>query len=134
MDKKYTNTEIKRFNKVIDLGYTTNESLLFGRNRAGYNSGTYGWNYDVYTVYSPKYGRVALLRGYRVPTSISEYCPIEISNKYAKKATEAIKKGGKRETIEKRVDAILEKFIDAVLTWEPKKKPVAQKPTCKSAK
>ncbi len=139
MDKKITNTELARFSKIIDLGYTSNDKLLYGQELMGYNSGKYGWNYDAYRAYSSKHGFVAILRGYRGAPA-KAVCPSsELVKKYLKKAEDVLANSGRYEAKVRRISAILEKFIDEVFTPKPKKKTTAKKattkkPTRKSAK
>lgn len=59
---KVTTKEIKRtYKTIINLVYDT-DYLFPDADAIAFNSGVYGWNYDLFTV-----NNVAILRGYRVP-------------------------------------------------------------------
>ena len=59
---KVTRKDVQGF-KVLKVGYCKMQNLLkySGGNKVGYNSGVYGWNYDLY-----KFGlNIAITTGYR---------------------------------------------------------------------
>lgn len=78
MDKlrKVTRNDINKGN-MIALSYCQCQTVLgmFGYDcKVGYNSGIYGWNYDLYRV-----NRVDIVTGYNVP--YRQYSNKEIKNK-----------------------------------------------------
>jgi hypothetical protein len=76
MYKKVTRNDINKDN-MIALGYGQCQMILglFGENyKVGYNSGVYGWNYDLYSIHG-----VDVVTGYRVP--YKEYTNKEIKKK-----------------------------------------------------
>ena len=74
MIEQMTRNDIKRMATYGKVLYT-NQSVkgLKHLNKVGYNSGVYGWNYDVY-----EYGRNVLLVGYRVPSFATYIEPKEV--------------------------------------------------------
>jgi hypothetical protein len=76
MYKKVTRNDINKDN-MIALGYGQCQMILglFGENyKVGYNSGVYGWNYDLYSIHG-----VDVVTGYNVP--YQEYCNKELKKK-----------------------------------------------------
>lgn len=75
-----TRKEIQNnFNKVYSIGYCGMQYLLRYQNRIGYNSGVYGWNYDIFSI-----DGIAICTGYRnMPGKAIDYKTV---NKYEKKA------------------------------------------------
>jgi hypothetical protein len=72
------------FSKVFSIGYGDMQYLLRYQNRIGYNSGIYGWNFDVYVV-----NGIAICTGYRnTPGQRIDY---DILKKYEKKAEKIAK-------------------------------------------
>lgn len=62
--EKLTRNDIKRIAAYGNIYYTNmNKPELKYLDKIGYNSGVYGWNFDVY-----KLGCSVLLVGYRVPS------------------------------------------------------------------
>ena len=62
--RKITRNEINKENMVV-LGYCQCQKILnmFGYDyKVGYNSGVYGWNYDLYRI-----NNVDIVTGYNVP-------------------------------------------------------------------
>ena len=73
MIEKMTKNDVKRM-AYGNIYYTDmNTQTLKYFNKLGYNSGVYGWNYDVY-----EYGRNILLVGYRVPSFATYIEPKEV--------------------------------------------------------
>jgi len=61
MSRHITRNEIERENQeILSTGYCTMQNLLKGKYRTAYNSGVYGWNFDVYQI-----GTTAIITGYR---------------------------------------------------------------------
>ena len=64
MTEQITRNDVIRIAGYGEIYYTDmNLPVLKYFNKLGYNSGVYGWNYDVY-----EYGHNVLLVGYRVPS------------------------------------------------------------------
>lgn len=48
---KLTRNDVRRmFTKIYELGYCEYQNELNKFKKIGYNSGLYGWNYDVYMI------------------------------------------------------------------------------------
>lgn len=60
MKAKYTRNQIAAMPNVYSVGYCDLQCLLRGVEPIGYNSGVYGWNYDVYSL-----SGVTICTGYR---------------------------------------------------------------------
>lgn len=74
MTEQMTRNDVKRIAGYGEIYYTDmNLPTLKYFDKIGYNSGVYGWNYDVY-----EYGRNVLLVGYRVPSFATYIGPKEV--------------------------------------------------------
>lgn len=74
--RKVTRTEINK-EKMVALSYCQCQTILdmFGYEyKIGYNSGVYGWNYDLYRI-----NGVDVVTGYNVP--YSQYSDKKLKNK-----------------------------------------------------
>ena len=81
-----TKNDVKRIAGYGEIYYTDmNLPVLKYFNKLGYNSGVYGWNYDVY-----EYGRNVLLVGYRVPSFATYIEPKEVEKVAIKRLEEKI--------------------------------------------
>ena len=81
-----TRNDVKNRAAYGDIYYTDmNTQTLKYFNKLGYNSGVYGWNYDVY-----EYGRNILLVGYRVPSFATYIKPEEVEKVAIKRLEEKI--------------------------------------------
>lgn len=60
MKVKVTRNDLKRYWNVVKVGYCDLYYLLSYERPFGYNSGVYGWNWDVYNLYG-----VVVTTGYR---------------------------------------------------------------------
>ena len=58
--KKLTKGNINNYRRVLNVSYCSLQSILSVLERVGYNSGEFGWNWDLYN-----YGGVAIVTGYR---------------------------------------------------------------------
>ena len=70
---KFTRSEVNRiYSRVYRAGYCELYSLYRESEAIGYNSGVYGWNFDIYTFS----GRIAIASGYRsmVGADLPERC------------------------------------------------------------
>lgn len=76
MIKKITRNDINK-NNMVTLGYRQCQTILnmFGNNyKIGYNSGVYGWNYDLYRIHG-----IDVVTGYNVP--YRQYSNKDLKNK-----------------------------------------------------
>ena len=84
--EKMTRNDVKQQAAYGNIYYTDmNVSSLKYFNKIGYNSGVYGWNYDVY-----EYGLSVLLVGYRVPSFATYIDPEEVEKAAIKRLQEKI--------------------------------------------
>lgn len=66
MKKFITRNDIyRRYDRVYKAGYCSLQTTLKGRTPKYYNSGVYGWNYDVYEI-DPW---TCIITGYRMPVA-----------------------------------------------------------------
>ena len=86
MTEQMTRNDVKRLAGYGEVYYTDmNLSTLKYFDKIGYNSGVYGWNYDVY-----EYDRSVLLVGYRVPSFATYIEPEEVEKVAIKTLKEKI--------------------------------------------
>lgn len=86
---KTTRKEINnRFSKVFYCGYCDLQNICSRDDIVYYNSGVYGWNFDVYVDYK---NDIAITTGYRNMTGAR--IPSEIIEKYSNAAKEIHKLG-----------------------------------------
>ena len=86
MTEQMTKNDVKRIAGYGEIYYTDmNLPTLKYFDKIGYNSGVYGWNYDVY-----KYDRNVLLVGYRVPAFATYIKPEEVEKVAIKRLKEKI--------------------------------------------
>lgn len=88
------------YDNCIRVGYCGLQNLLHFQNPQGYNSGVYGWNYDVYT-----FPYLTITTGYRNMVGIN--IDSKIIEKYEKKASAVYND-------RKKVDKLLSQFIQEV--------------------
>ena len=108
---KITRKEIiNNFNKVYCVGYCELQHLLRTSNKVGYNSGIYGWNYDIFSLDN---GNVAICTGYRgMPGVRIDY---NITEKYEAKARVIIEDySTSYETRQKKIEKLVKKFIEEI--------------------
>jgi hypothetical protein len=109
-----TRKEINQnFNKVFAVGYCDLQTLLCRCNRVGYNSGIYGWNYDVYALDN---GNIAICTGYRsMPGKSIDYTLIK---KYEDKARALLLTTTYTEYAKtnKKLEKLIKQFIDELNT------------------
>lgn len=107
-----TRADIKRlYDKVYRAGYCDLQNIFKYQSRRFYNSGVYGWNFDVYTEYTENGESVAITTGYR--NMIGERIPLELLEKYDKAARAIIENVFSKsyEDIEKALDENRRAFI-----------------------
>jgi len=78
---KITNKELKENNTILSVGYCAMQSLLSYYYPIAYNSGIYGWNYDVYNI-----DGIIICTGYRPIASQNIVPNYEMIRHYEKKA------------------------------------------------
>ena len=109
--KEATNTN----NKIIKVGYCQAWHLLKGVEPIGYNSGVYGWNWDLYEITHTKTGEgLTICTGYR--STIGEFIDYKTINKYEAQARKIYKNyelGYKQQL--KRIEKLRDKFINEIL-------------------
>ena len=109
MKFKTTKKEINQnYKNVICIGYCDAQYLLNGKNPIAYNSGYYGWNYDLYDV-----NGVAIVTGYRPFGNIRpDYDTIKKYEDEARKI--ACNSWGNYQKMLDQVDQLLNQFIEEV--------------------
>ena len=109
MKFKTTKKEINQnYSCVICIGYCDAQYLLNGKNPIAYNSGYYGWNYDLYDV-----NGVAIVTGYRPFGNIRpDYDTIKKYEDEARKI--ACNSWGNYQKMLDQVDQLLNQFIEEV--------------------
>ena len=82
MKMKMTRNQLANLpvDKIVTAGYCDLQHLLSGVDPSGYNSGVYGWNYDVYVI-----DNICILTGYRTP---SKYPKVVKAEMYERRAQE----------------------------------------------
>ena len=84
--EQMTRNDVKKRAAYGNIYYTDmNTQTLKYFKKLGYNSGVYGWNYDVY-----EYGLSVLLVGYRVPSFATYIKPEEVEKVAIKRLEEKI--------------------------------------------
>lgn len=109
--KEATNTN----NKIISIGYCKAHDLLTGVEPIGYNSGVYGWNWDLYEITHTKTGEgLTICTGYR--STIGEYIDHKTINKYEQQARKIRNNWDLNYTQQlKRITTLRDKFINEIL-------------------
>lgn len=98
------------YNKVYCVGYCELQHLLRRSNKVGYNSGVYGWNYDVFSLDN---GNIAICTGYRGMPGVR--INHTITDKYEKKAEALFKDHSiKYEEQQKKLEKLVKKFIEEI--------------------
>lgn len=95
--------------KALAIPYCELQHLLNYKNPIAYNSGTYGWNFDLYII-----GNVAITTGYR--NLVGDRVDYEVYRKYDKEAALILSYNDKRSYEEKvkALDDLLHNFIEEV--------------------
>ena len=96
---KTTMRELKQNYKTYNVGYCELQHLFDYETPVFYNSGTYGWNFDVYV-----FDRVAICTGYR---NLGKYIDYKLVQEFEKKAIEC---QGKKEDL----DSLIIEFLEAI--------------------
>ena len=82
--EKVTRKQVNLYKNIICVPYCDLWYLLYFRNRDGYNTATYGWNYDFYRI---NYD-TCIVTGYRPFGNIKDYDLCDEYNQKAKKKKE----------------------------------------------
>ena len=84
MNIRLTNKDLRNnFSAIVSCGYAELSNLLYGKEKAGYNCGVYGWNYNAYG-----FGGVCLITGYR-PRGADISLPLDFCKEWDNKARNA---------------------------------------------
>ena len=95
------------YKTIINVGYCNLQNLLSHLEPLYYNSGIYGWNYDVYHVG----GSTCICTGYR---TIGNHAPYEIVERYEAKAKEIRQKSLAYHETALALCDLLEAFVQEV--------------------
>ena len=102
MKYKCTRKDLKaRYTFVLCVGYCDLQYLLNYESAVAYNSGVYGWNYDIFELEDPRgFGRCAICTGYR---PIGDKVNHDIIREYDQKAEKILSWENKATYEEKRL-------------------------------
>lgn len=105
--------ELKENYRCVSVGYCDLQYLLRNCSPIAYNSGVYGWNYDVYT-FEQYSTNIAICTGYRgMPGIPVDY---EIYKNYEEKAKEVIYGDTPYTEVKERLDDLIREFLDEIET------------------
>ena len=111
MKFKVTRRELKENYRCVSVGYCDLQYLLRYCSPIAYNSGVYGWNYDVYT-FEQYSTNIAICTGYRncpgIPVTREIYC------KYEEAAKEIIYGDTPYQKVKEKLDDLIRGFLDEV--------------------
>lgn len=115
MKYKTTQKAIKEnYRNIIEVGYCELYYLLLYENPVAYNSGVYGWNFDIYEIDS----NAAICTGYRPIGNIKpNYATIK---EYNLKAS-GILNNSERVNTKEEIEKLLQEFIEKVIEEEEQK-------------
>lgn len=103
-----TRNDIRRnYDKIYQCGYANLANLLTYDSAKYYNSGVYGWNFDVYEIYG-----IALVTGYR--NCIGKKIDYEICKKYESKAKRILEKHNGYENTRNALQSLKAEFVKEV--------------------
>lgn len=98
---------MNNFIHVYSVGYGDLQHLFRFCNRIGYNSGVYGWNYDVFSLDN---GNIAICTGYR--STPGKSIDRDIIRKYEQKAKDILcDYSYQYDEQKKRIDKLIKKFV-----------------------
>ena len=107
--EKVTRTFVNSYKNKICVGYCELYYLLYFQKRIGYNSGVYGWNYDVFHIDF----RTCIVTGYRPFGNIKSY---DLCYKYNEKARTVIENRNLSYDEQKeKVENLLQEFIKTLV-------------------
>ena len=108
--EKITRKQVNMYKNIICVPYCDLWYLLYFRNKTGYNSGVYGWNYDFYHINL----HTCIVTGYRPFGNIKNYDLCDEYNEKAKNIIEdrTISDEEKREKVENLLEEFIEKITE----------------------
>ncbi len=111
MKFKIARRELKENYRCVAVGYCDLQYLLRNCSPVAFNSGVYGWNYDVYT-FEQYSTNIAICTGYRGMPGI----PIDynIYTKYEAKAKEIIYGESPYKAQKANLDHLIRDFLDEI--------------------
>ena len=112
MKFKVTGKEIKENYRAINVPYCELQSLLHYRSPIAYNSGIYGWNYDVYDFRWDFSTDICICTGYRNYPGI----PVErdLYVKYEEAAKEIIYGDTPYQEVKSILNELIHEFLDEI--------------------
>lgn len=109
MKFKTTNKALKEgYGKIVKVGYCDLQYLLNYHSPVAYTCGVYGWNANIYEV-----NGVAICTGYRPIGNIKP--DYNLIREYNQKAKDVLFSGTKSDDARKKLDELLEEFLEKVL-------------------
>lgn len=106
--EKITRKQVNMYKNIICVPYCDLWYLLYFRNKTGYNSGVYGWNYDFYHINL----YTCIVTGYRPFGNIKNY---DLCDEYNEKAKNIIEdRTLSNEEKREKVENLLEEFIEKI--------------------
>ena len=106
--EKITRKQVNMYKNIICVPYCDLWYLLYFRNKDGYNSGVYGWNYDVFHINL----NTCIVTGYRPFGNIKNY---DLCDEYNEKAKNVIEdRTLSNEEKKEKVENLLEEFIEKI--------------------
>lgn len=106
--EKITRKQVNMYKNIICVPYCDLWYLLYFRNKTGYNSGVYGWNYDFYHINL----NTCIVTGYRPFGNIKNY---DLCDEYNEKAKNIIEdRTLSNEEKREKVENLLEEFIEKI--------------------
>lgn len=106
--EKITRKQVNMYKNIICVPYCDLWYLLYFRNKTGYNSGVYGWNYDFYHINL----NTCIVTGYRPFGNIKNY---DLCDEYNEKAKNVIEdRTLSNEEKKEKVENLLEEFIEKI--------------------
>lgn len=113
MKFKITRKELKENYRCVSVGYCDLQYLLYYCSPIAYNSGVYGWNYDVYT-FEQYSTNIAICTGYRGMPGKNLYTAGISCREWDKKAQDIISKYQCHDSDKgkKELEKLLKEFLD----------------------
>lgn len=112
MKFKVTRKEIKENYRAVSVPYFELQSLLHYRSPIAYNSGIYGWNYDVYDFRWDFSTNICICTGYRGYPGI----PVErdLYVKYEEVAKEIVYGNTPYQEVKEKIDDLIREFLNEI--------------------
>ena len=112
MKFKITKKEIKENYRAVSVPYCELQHLLRYRNPIAYNSGIYGWNYDMYDFSRDFSTNICICTGYRRYPGISVERDLYV--KYEEAAKEIIYGDTPYREVKEKLDDLIREFLDEI--------------------